>query len=67
MGSKFSADAKKEFPQHPDRVWDPPSLLFKVYWDSFSCHGLYSWGKRRRQVGSGAHPSFLPMGYRGLL
>jgi len=35
MESKFSTDAKKVFPQHPDRVWDPPSLLFKGYRDSF--------------------------------
>jgi len=29
MGSKFSTVAKKEFLQHPDRIWDPPSLLLK--------------------------------------
>jgi len=61
MESKLSADAKKEFPQHPDRVWDPPSPLFKGYRDSLSCHGLSSW-RKRHQVGSGAHPSVLPMG-----
>jgi GDP-D-mannose dehydratase len=37
MESKFSADARKEFPQHPDGVWDPLSLLFKGYRDSFFC------------------------------
>lgn len=65
MGIKFSADARKEFPQHSDRFWDPPSLLSKGHRDSFSCHGFSSWGKRHLQVGSGAHPPFLPMGTRG--
>lgn len=28
IGIRFSGDAKKVFPQHPYRVWDPPRLLF---------------------------------------